>query len=123
MGLVDARPAQDKRKGADSGIDGYINFFDDGSGKAKRIIVQVKSGHISASQVRDLKGVLEREKAELGLFVTLNPPTEPMRQEAISAGVYVPEPFPGTPVNVKYPRLQILTIEELLSGKEAHYPA
>ena len=72
--------------------------------------MQVKSGHISASQVRDLKGVLEREKAELGLFVTLNPPTEPMRQEAISAGVYVPEPFPGTPVNVKYPRLQILTI-------------
>ena len=44
LGLVDARPAQDKRKGTDSGVDGYINFFDDGSGKAKRVIVQVKSG-------------------------------------------------------------------------------
>ena len=74
-GLVDARPAQDKRKGADSGIDGDINFFDDNSGKAKKIVVQVKSGHVSTSQVRDLKGVLEREKAAIGAFVTLKNPT------------------------------------------------
>ncbi len=118
LGLVDARPAQDKRKGADSGIDGYINFFDDNSGKARRIIVQVKSGRVSVPQVRDLKGVLEREKAELGLFVTLEPPTRPMLQEAASAGIYEPEHFPG----YQFPRLQILTVEELLSGKEAQYP-
>ena len=118
LGLVDARPAQDKRKGADSGIDGYINFFDDNSGKARRIIVQVKSGRVSAPQIRDLKGVLEREKAELGLFITLEPPTRPMLQEAASAGIYEPEHFPG----YQFPRLQILTIEELLSGKEAQYP-
>jgi len=62
LGLVDARPAQDKKKGADKGIDGYINFFDDNSGKAKIIVVQVKSGHPSAGHIRDLKGVLEREK-------------------------------------------------------------
>ena len=46
LGLVDARPARDRKKGADAGIDGYINFFDDNSGKPKRIVVQVKSGHV-----------------------------------------------------------------------------
>ena len=118
LGLVDARPSNRGRRGADSGIDGYINFFDDNGGKAKRIIVQVKSGHVSVSQVRDLKGVLEREEAEIGLFITLNPPTRPMMLEAASAGLYVPERYPDH----QYPRLQILTIEYLLSGEEAQYP-
>ena len=73
LGLVDARPAQDRKKGADSGVDGYINFFDDNSGKAKRIVVQVKSGHVTRNQIATLKGDMEREKAEIGLFVTLQP--------------------------------------------------
>ncbi len=118
LGLIDALPYNKGRKGADSGIDGYINFFDDNSGKAKRVIVQVKSGHVSVSQVRDLKGVLDRENAEIGLFITLTPPTRPMAQEAASTGIYVPEHYPGHP----YPRLQILTIEDLLSGTQAEYP-
>ena len=118
LGLVDARPAQDKRKGADSGVDGYINFFDDGSGKAKRVIVQVKSGHVQRNQIATLKGDMEREKAEIGLFVTLEPPTAPMRNEAAAAGFYEPSHF----LNHKFPRLQILTIEELLSGAQAQYP-
>ena len=98
LGLVDARPAQDKRKGADSGIDGYINFFDDNSGKAKRIIVQVKSGHVQRNQIATLKGDMAREEAEIGLFVTLEPPTAPMRKEAAAAGFYQPTPFPGPQV-------------------------
>ncbi len=118
LGLVDARPAQDKRKGADSGIDGYINFFDDNSGKAKRIIVQVKSGKVSAPLIRDLKGVLAREKAEIGLLVTLKPPTGPMRTEAAAAGFYQPSHF----LEHAFPRVQILTIEELLAGAQARYP-
>ena len=61
LGLVDARPAQDRKKGADSGVDGYINFFDDNSGKAKRIIVQVKSGHVTRNQIATLKGDMDRE--------------------------------------------------------------
>ena len=118
LGLVDARPAQDKRKGADRGVDGYINFFDDNSGKAKTVVVQVKSGHINAAYVRDLKGVLEREKAPIGILITLEEPTKPMLQEAAAGGFYEPEHFPGH----QYPRVQILTIKELLEGKEAHYP-
>lgn len=116
--LVGARPAQDKRKGADRGVDGYINFFDDESGKAKTIIVQVKSGHVNAAHVRDLKGVLEREKAPIGVLATLEAPTRPMLQEAAAAGFYSPELFPSH----HYPRLQVLTIGELLEGKDVQYP-
>ena len=86
LGLVDARPAQDRKKGADSGIDGYINFFDDNSGKAKRIVAQVKSGNVTRNQIATLKGDMEREKAEIGLFITLQEPTGPMEAEATSAG-------------------------------------
>ena len=96
LGLVDARPAQDRKKGADSGIDGYINFFDDNSGKAKRIVAQVKSGHVTRNQIATLKGDMEREKAEIGLFITLQPPTGPMEAEATSAGLYTPEHYPDT---------------------------
>ncbi len=118
LGLVDARPAQERKKGADSGVDGYINFFDDNSGKAKRVVAQVKSGRVNRGQIATLKGDMERERAEIGLFITLNPPTSPMEAEAAAAGFYTPEHYPDS----GYPRVQILTIEELLNGKRAEYP-
>jgi site-specific DNA-methyltransferase (adenine-specific) len=118
LGLVEARPAQDKKKGADTGIDGIINFIDDKSGKAKRVIVQVKSGHVTVSQIRDLKGVIEREKAAIGAFITLTEPTAPMIKEAAAAGFYEPEFFPGQ----QFPRVQILTIADLLADKNLSYP-
>ncbi len=118
VSLVDARPARDKKKGADSGVDGIINFFDDNSGKAKRIVVQVKSGQVNRGMIATLKGDMSREKAEIGLFITLNEPTRPMLQEAASAGFYIPEHYPDH----QYPRLQILTVAELLNGAEAQYP-
>ncbi len=118
LGLVDARPANDRRRGADAGVDGYINFFDDNSGKPKRIIVQVKSGHVNRGMIATLKGDMDREKAELGVFITLQPPTEPMRQEALSAGAYTPDHFPDQ----QHPRLQILTIDDLLAGNNVAHP-
>ena len=118
LGLVDARPARDRKKGADAGIDGYINFFDDNSGKPKRIVVQVKSGNVQRSQIATLKSDMEREKADLALFVTLKPPTRPMQQEALQAGFYAPEVFPDH----NFPKVQILTIEELLTGGRPDYP-
>ena len=117
LGLVDARPATGK-KGADSGIDGYINFFDDNSGKAKRIIVQVKSGHVNRGMIATLKGDMEREDAAIGIFITLEEPTEPMRQEAIAAGFYESEGLSQD----QFPRVQILTIERLLEGAQPDYP-
>lgn len=122
-GLVDAFPAQDKRKkGADSGIDGIINFVDDMSGAAKKIIVQVKSGHVKVGDIRDLKGVMEREKAAIGCFITLEESSAPMRTEAVSAGFYESAlKLEGVPAE-KFPRIQILTIAELLAGKKLTFP-
>ena len=116
LGLVDARPSG--KKGADSGVDGTINFFDDNSGKAKRIIVQVKSGKVNRGQVATLIGDMKDQEAELGIFITLQKPTRPMRELALSQGVYTPQHFPDH----SYPRVQILTIEELLDGAQPEYP-
>ena len=118
LGLAAARPARDRRKGADAGVDGYIDFFDDNSGKPKRIVVQVKSGAVNRSMIAALKGDLEREKAQLALFITLAEPTAPMLQEALAAGFYEPQCFPGQ----RCPRLQILTIAQLLAGQQPEYP-
>lgn len=118
IGLVDGKPAGgEKKKGADRGIDGYINFFDDDTGKVKKVIISVKGGHVMSPYIRDLKGVLDREDAQIGLLITLEPPTKPMMTEAAEAGLYE-SPLLGK----KYPRLQILTIEELLEGKKLEYP-
>ena len=118
LGLVDARPATGK-KGADSGIDGYINFFDDNSGKAKRIIVQVKSGHVNRGMIATLKGDMDREDAAVGIFITLesNRPSRCARRRSARASTSR-RVSPGN----RYPKVQILTIEELLAGAQPEYP-
>lgn len=73
------------KKGSDRGIDGVINFIDDDSGKPKRVLVQVKSGHVKTGDIRDLKGTVEREKAAIGVFITLEEPSRDMRSEAVSS--------------------------------------
>jgi len=114
LGLVGARPVE-QRKGADKGIDGRLYFHDDASGKTKQIVFSVKAGHASVAHVRDLRGVVEREQAQIGVLITLQEPTQPMRAEAAAAGFY------ESPWG-KHPRLQILTIEELLNGRKIDYP-
>ena len=105
------------KKGSDRGVDGVITFIDDNTGKPKRALVQVKSGHINAGDVRDLIGTVEQEKAALGLFITLEPPTAPMETAAVTAGYYH---SPGW--NQDYRRIQILTIENLLKGAQVQMP-
>ncbi len=119
LGLVEARPARDMKKGADAGVDGIIRFIDDNSGKAKTVIVQVKSGHVGRNVIATLKGDMEREKAEMGLLITLEPPTKPMIDEATSAEFYTPpEPFSDR----HFPRVQIATIEDILNGNGPAIP-
>lgn len=117
--LVNAIPYQNKKKGADTGIDGYIYFVDDKTGSPKKCIVSVKSGkNIHVNSIRELTAVVQREKAEIGFFITLQEPTSNMIAEAVGAGYYESEFF-----NNKYLRIQILTIEDLMSGKvRAEYP-
>lgn len=117
LGLVGARPA-DQRQGADQGIDGRLFFHDEGShAKTKQIIFSVKSGGTSVAHVRDLRGVLERERAQIGVLLTLREPTAPMRKEAAGTGFY---DSPGW--RTRHPRLQVLTIEELLDGRRVDCP-
>lgn len=121
LGLVGARPTEQK-KGADQGIDGRIYFFDEhlDSGKTKQIILSVKAGHTGPAHLRDLWGVVEREKAQIGVLISLEEPTKAMRTEVAKAGFYA-RPFGGK--EERYPRLQLLTIEELLKGTGIAYPA
>lgn len=105
------------KKGADKGIDGVINFIDDNSAKSKRVLVQVKSGHVSSATVRDLVGTVTRENAAIGVLVTLEASTRDMRTEASGAGIYR---SPGW--GQDYPRIQILTVEELLNGAQVKMP-
>jgi len=118
LGLVGARPAEQK-KGSDKGIDGRLYFHDEAEGgKTKQIIFSVKAGHnVGAHFVRDLRAVIEREKAQIGVLISMSDPTQPMRSEAAEAGFYN-SPGSGT----SHPRLQILTISELLAGKKIDMP-
>lgn len=104
------------KKGGDKGIDGEIVFLEPGS-KPRRVLVSVKSNEVVVpAMIRDLRGVIERENAAVGLFITLNKPSSGMVTEALSAGNYV-HPTSGT-----YPRIQILTVAELLEGKQPQLP-
>jgi site-specific DNA-methyltransferase (adenine-specific) len=76
----------------------------------------VKAGGVTVSQVRDLRGVLEREKAEIGVFICFEIPTRPMKHEASEAGLYTSQD------QSTYPRIQILTIQEIFDGKQPDYP-
>jgi site-specific DNA-methyltransferase (adenine-specific) len=117
LGLVGARPVEQK-KGADHGIDGKILFRDDPkAAKPEQIIIQVKGGKTGVKDVRDLRGVLDREKAAIGILISLQPPTSPMETEAASAGFYEHK------VNkLKYPRIQLRTVKELMEGKGIERP-
>jgi site-specific DNA-methyltransferase (adenine-specific) len=116
LGLVNARPVEQK-KGADKGIDGRLFFHDDAeTAKTKQITFSVKAGKLHATYVRDLRGVVEREKAAMGVLLTMEEPTKPMRTEAASAGFY------ESPWQTKHPRIQILTVGELLEGKSIDAP-
>jgi site-specific DNA-methyltransferase (adenine-specific) len=122
LSLIGAKPVggqegKQGKKGSDKGIDGVINFVDDPKGKLSSVIVQVKSGHVKSGDVRDLKGVLEREQAAIGVFLTLESPSKDMEKEAAISGFY------RSPIwQQDYPRLQILTIEQLMNGAQVKMP-
>lgn len=96
------------------GIDGRLYFHDEPrGGKTKEIIFSVIAGHVQSAYVRDLRGTIDREDAQIGALISMEAPTKPMLKEAAEAGFYKP---PG--LQDKYPRIQILTIEDLLAGKQ-----
>lgn len=123
LSLVRAKPLGGQegskvgKKGSDKGIDGVITFIDNPREKPKRVLVQVKSGHVKSGDIRDLVGTVKREDATIGVFITLEIPTQDMKKEALSAGYYHSSGW-----NKNYPSIQILTIAELLRGTEIQMP-
>jgi len=115
LSLIGARPFGDKKKGADTGIDGYIYFMDE-KDKVKSGIVQVKSGKVSVKDIRDLGHVMDREKANISIFITLEMPTSSMKKEAIGKGFY------KSPIGKNYPKIQIFTLKEVLEGIKPKLP-
>ena len=118
VSLVEAQPFQGKKKGADSGIDGLKFFRDLDKKDVRKIVVSVKGGeNLKADDVRSLMAVRERESADIAIFISLEEPTRGMVKDAASAGFY------ESPNGKKFPRVQLLTIEDLLSGKaRAEHP-
>lgn len=123
LSLIKARPlgsdigGKTGKKGSDRGVDGVITFIDDASGKVKQALVQVKSGKVKSGDVRDLIGTLDNNNAAMGVFVTLEPASGEMQTAAVTAGFYH---SPGW--GKDYPRVQILTVADLLNGAQVQMP-
>ncbi len=116
LGLVGARPVEQK-KGADKGIDGKIIFQGEETGKFETVILSVKAGHTNVAHVRDLRGVVEREQAAIGVLISMDEHSGPMMNEAVTAGFYESSSW-----GRKYPKIQLFTIAELLAGKQIDMP-
>ncbi len=117
MPLGGSTGSKEGKKGADRGMDGQITFIDDTTNKTKRVIVQVKSGKVNAATVRDLIGTVQAEHAAIGVLITLEEPTGPMITAAVSEGNYY---SPGW--NRSYPKIQIISIADMLKGKRVDMP-
>ncbi len=121
LGKIGARPvAEERKKGADSGIDGKLFFREKENGDVKTLVIQVKSGGLKLSEVRDFGRVIEREKAQIGVLLALDEPTRDMRTEAASMGYYKPEYRLSQ--DDKYDRYQILSIRQLFEGARPQFP-
>lgn len=116
----DNRAIINEKKGKDFGIDGIAFISDRINGDIQQmpIIFSVKSDkHPKPSYIRDLIGVMQREKAVIGYFITLYEPTKDMIDEAHKQGKYKNELL-----GIDYSRVKIITIQEILNGKQMRLP-
>lgn len=124
LSLIGARPTgsttakpKEGKKGADEGVDGWLRFADGPEGHIEKIVVQVKSGHVGVKDIRELRDVVSRQKGAVGIFITLEEPTDEMIKE-----VKVTDPYISPRWKAEYPKIQILTIEQLLKGEHPKIP-
>lgn len=112
---LDGQP--NEKQVGDKGIDGVIRILIGGKGQSDRALISVKGGGTNPGHVRDLLGTIQGQKAAMGIFVCMKPPTKDMREVANKSGIYK---HPGD--GREYPRLQIITVQELLDGKWPKLP-
>lgn len=107
--------SREGKRGRDRGVDGFIKFRSGNS--VHEIIISVKGGrNVTPAMVRELRGTLERQKAAIGVLITMQEPSAEMRREAVEAGFF-------RTGGAKFPRLQLLSVQDLFNGKGVAYPA
>lgn len=122
LGLVNARKIDSSKRGADRGIDGRKTFLErpGASSQTREIIFSVKGGeNIDRSMVATLIGDVGREEATFGILISLRKPTKPMVDEALAAGTVTIQEYDGPK---KYPRIQCVTISDLLENRMPNLP-
>jgi len=124
LSLIGARPSGSTeanprvgKKGADQAVDGWLKFADGAEGHYDKIIVSVKSGHVGVKDIRELRDTISRQNGAMGIFITLEEPTSEMMKE-----VKVTDPYISPRWKTEYPKIQILTIEQLLRGEKPNIP-
>lgn len=116
VSFVNGQPNQ--KQVGDKGIDGVARFATNGRGGIGRALISVKGGRqLKPSMVRDLGGTVTTQKAEMGILITNGPPTRGMIDEANHAGTYQHPHYAES-----FPRIQMVTVDELLSGKRPKTP-
>ena len=117
VSLLEAQPQAEQKRGADRGIDRIIYFVDGPQRTPQKVVIQVKGGRVSSPQIRDLKGVVEREKAAMGLFISLEESTRDMRTEEAGSGFYHSDLW-----QKDFPKIQFRTIADLLADRGFDLP-
>ncbi len=116
LSTIDAQPYKGGRKGADGGVDGYLYFKPDGKTVEKCVVSVKGGGNVGVGMIRDLIATVDRERAKVGVLLSLEDPTTVMRREATAAGFY------ESPMHGKFAKIQILTIEDIFAGRKPHLP-
>jgi site-specific DNA-methyltransferase (adenine-specific) len=116
LSMIGAQPFKGGKKGADRGVDGFLYIKPDGK-RTEKVIVSVKGGQsLNPAMVKDLIVTVDQEGAKMGVFLTLEPPTQGMRTQATAAGFYKTE-------YGQFPKIQIVTVEELFGpSNPLHLP-
>jgi len=102
-------------RSGDRGIDGRLYFREEMDGPLRQILISVKGGKLKAPFVRELQGAVARERAPMGVLITLKEPSKQMIRDAASSGFY--SCSSGT-----YPKIQIITIKDILADVRFELP-
>lgn len=116
VSLIDGQP--NEKQVGDRGVDGVIRFPTDGRGSTDRVLVSVKGGRqLGPQMVRDLSGTVTSQHAAGGVLITLEQPTRGMVEEVNRSGLFHIDRH-----GKSYPKLQLISVPDLLSGKRPKLP-
>ncbi|ANN98167.1 DNA methyltransferase [Mycobacteroides abscessus] len=114
--MINAEP--NRKQVADKGVDGVARFPLGGKGQIGKLIVSVKGGkNVGPSAVRDLSGAIQARNAQMGVLITMTKATRGVTDAINHGGVFT---HPGN--GQSYPRLQHITVAELLARKRPEVP-